>query len=372
MATVSPRHAPAGARPSFLVIGAGAIGCLVGGRLALAGCPVTLVGRPAFAALAREHGLAVVETDVQRAVEGVAAAGSIQEALLARPRHDVAIFTVKGYDTAAALQELQDATAGQVDSAVQAVLSLQNGVGNEEAIAAVVGAARVIAGSITTPVTLLAPNQVRVDRPSYTVGLSPWQPGAAPDLFDAVQAALGAAGFRAVKYPDARGLKWTKLLMNMLGNATSAILDQPPQAVFADPRLVDLEIAAWREAMAAMAASGIRPVNLGSYPFAWLTPLVRWLPNAALRPLLRSRVQGGRGGKMPSLHLDLHGGKRRSEIHWLNGAVVRAARAAGTPAPVNRLLTETLVALLDDEGLRAGWRHANARLVSAAADYRRQ
>lgn len=369
--TSSASSASTSPRPSFLVIGAGAIGCLVGGKLALAGYAVTLVGRPAFAALVRKHGLGLVEENVQRTVDGVTAVGSIQEALAVRPGHDVAIFAVKSYDTDAALRELQDATASEAGRAVRAALSLQNGVGNEEAIADVVGGDGVIAGSITTPVTVLAPNQVRVDRSSYTVGLSPWRPEAPPDRLHEVRAALGAAGFRAVMYPDARGLKWTKLLMNMLGNATSAILDRPPEEVFDDPRLVDLEIEAWREAMAAMAAAHIRPVNLGSYPFAWLAPMVCWLPKTVLRPVLRGRISGARGGKMPSLHLDLHSGRRRSEVQWLNGAVVRIAHQVGTQAPVNRMLTDTLLGLLADENRRAAWRHDNARLASAAADYRR-
>ncbi len=48
---------------------------------------------------------------------------------------------------------------------------------------------------------------------------------------------------------------------------------------------------------------------------------------------------------MPSLHIDLHGGRGRSEVGYLNGAVVRHGEAAGVAVPVNRLLTETLTAL---------------------------
>jgi 2-dehydropantoate 2-reductase len=48
---------------------------------------------------------------------------------------------------------------------------------------------------------------------------------------------------------------------------------------------------------------------------------------------------------MPSFHIDLHSGRGRSEVDWLNGAVVRRGEAAGVPAPVNRLLNETLLGL---------------------------
>lgn len=48
---------------------------------------------------------------------------------------------------------------------------------------------------------------------------------------------------------------------------------------------------------------------------------------------------------MPSFHIDLHGGRGRTEVSFLNGAVARNGEAAGVPTPVNALLTSTLEAL---------------------------
>jgi 2-dehydropantoate 2-reductase len=246
------------------------------------------------------------------------------------------------------------------------MLSLQNGVGNEETIAAALGRGRVIAGTITTPVQLMSPGVIHLEKSRHFIGISPWDTRVSPTLMMAVRQALQTAGFTVRLYPHAPGMKWTKLLMNMVGNATSAILAEPPQQVFADPALVDLEIDAWREALAVMQRAGIAPVNLGKYPFRWLAPLIRRLPKPLLRPALRSQAGGARGDKLPSLHLDLNAGKTRSEVAWLNGAVTQQGKLLGLPTPVNTHLTETLLSLVQHADERAAWRHNHRRLVEAS------
>jgi len=75
-------------------------------------------------------------------------------------------------------------------------------------------------------------------------------------------------------------------------------------------------------------------------------------------------VGGGRGGKKPSFHIDLYSGRGRSEVEWLNGAVVRYGEKAGVPAPINRLLTETLLALTRAEIPLTRFSHQPEKLIS--------
>jgi 2-dehydropantoate 2-reductase len=342
-----------------LVIGAGAIGCLIGGKLALAGEQVTLVGRPRFAAAVAENGLRMQLGEDEQTIRTIHAVGSMADAFGDSASYDLAILTVKSYDTATALDELMAATPQP-----PALLSLQNGVGNEEAIAARLGEDKVIAGTLTTPVSVPAPATIRIDRPSFTMGISAWSPRTPTPLVEAIHGALLRADFKAKLYPHAQGMKWTKLLMNMMGNATSAILDQSPAQLFADARVVDVEIAAWREALAVMAAAKIPPVNLGSYPFALFAPLIRSAPNALLRPILRRQVSGARGDKLPSLHIDLHQGKLKSEIHWLNGAIVERGKAVGVATPVNEALVQTVTSLLGDASAQTVWKGNVEKLIS--------
>jgi 2-dehydropantoate 2-reductase len=140
-------------------------------------------------------------------------------------------------------------------------------------------------------------------------------------------------------------MKWSKLFTNLVGNAASAILDLPVADIFAHPRLYALEAAALRECLAVMLALSHPVVDLPGVPVRLLAWAVQRLPAALARPLLRRAVGAGRGGKMPSLHVDLHGGRGRTEVEWLNGAVARHAAAHALPAPVNQLLCDTVVAL---------------------------
>lgn len=354
---------------NVLIVGAGAIGCLIGGKLALANQQVTLVGRPSFVQTVRTQGLRLTDENGLHTVRNLRAVdGTLAALARAETAFDLAIITVKSYDTAAVVDELCRALE-QTGAPTPVVLSVQNGVGNEDAFGAALPGVAVLAGSITTPVSVESPGAIRVDKPRYGVGLGLWREGAAgAAVLDEICALLGHAGFAVKQYPNAQGMKWTKLLMNMMGNATCAILDEPPQVVFVDSRLVDLEITAWREALVVMRAAQIPALNMDKYPFGVLAPLIRFAPNLLIRPVLRAQIGGARGGKLPSLHIDLHGGKGRSEVGWLNGAVARYGTPLGVATPVNQVLTDILSGLVAQPAAISGWRGEHGRLLRAVTD----
>jgi 2-dehydropantoate 2-reductase len=78
---------------------------------------------------------------------------------------------------------------------------------------------------------------------------------------------------------------------------------------------------------------------------AFATKLPLWLS----KPLLGRAAGSGRGAKMPSFHIDLYAGRGRSEVDYLHGAVVRAGEKHNVPTPVNKALTQTLLALTNKE-----------------------
>lgn len=352
-----------------LIIGAGAVGSFVGARLGLAGHEVTLVGRPGLAEAVRAGGLTLIEPSGSRrtasahVVENIAAAFANSAStstfaststLTSAPPYDFALVTVKAYDTAGVIAELKA-------SAVlpPPLLTLQNGVGNEEALAEAFGAERILSGAIDTPVSLLAPGLVQVNRPRFRAGLAPV--GRAAPVIDAGRL-LRDAGFGVDVFGDYRRLKWSKLLLNLLANAQCAILDWTPAQVMADPAAARLEALAWQEAFVVMAGLGVRPVALAGYPLPLLAPLVGRLPPAWLARGLRSFVAGGRGSKMPSLHVALSAGKP-SEVGWLNGAMAEHAIRLDRPAPVNRVLNDVLSALTAGREPRSAWRGQPQRLL---------
>lgn len=77
-----------------------------------------------------------------------------------------------------------------------------------------------------------------------------------------------------------------------------------------------------------------------------LAILARFIPKWLGRIVSKKMLGAGRGGKMPSLHIDLYGGRSKSEVDYLNGAVVRAGKLIGMDTPVNTLLADTLTKLV--------------------------
>lgn len=316
---------------TIVVVGAGAIGLLVAGRLAQSGQRTVLLARPAAAEALAAAAPRIREDGATAAATGLVVLGRPADLPPGDRAPELAILAVKGYDTPDALPLLEEL-------APRAVLSLQNGLGNEELLAERFGPARVVAGSITTSVEVEGQGLVAVAKRGG-IGVAPVAP-AAPARGAADS--LAAAGFAVRAFDDYRSLKWSKALLNILGNASAAILDMPVAAVYADARLVALERRMFLEALAVMGRLGARPVNLPRMPAALLALAMRRLPAPALYPLLRRAVAGGRGGKPPSLQLDLARGRERTEARQLYGAIADEAARVGVPAPVNRALWETV------------------------------
>ncbi len=317
----------------ILTLGAGAIGTYVGGSLALTGNDVTFVERPAIAETLRRNGLKLRLGNGEHHIPAPVVAASLDEAL-ASGAFDIAVFALKSYHTPAFLESLSTTR-----HSFPTVLCLSNGVENEAALTAALGAEKVIAGTVTTAIGRNAGGDIALER-LRGVGLAAKHP-----LSEALAAAMTEAGLNACLYANSADMKWSKMLTNLIANASAAILDMTPGEVFAHPKLFRMEIAQLSEALAVMRAQGIGVVDLPGTPVRALAFAARWLPLGISRPLLSKAVGGGRGGKMPSFHIDLHSGRGESEVDYLNGAVVRAGAALRIPTPVNALLNRTLLAL---------------------------
>ncbi len=320
------------------VVGAGAIGTLVAATFVRVGETVTVVARPGQVAEIAARGLVVEAGGSREVLHPHAVVGSLERGI--SPETDVVIVTVKAYDTEALARDL-----GRLP-ATPYVLTLQNGVGNEETLAAHTSAERVIAAALTTPVDVLAPGHVQVARASYKLGLAPMRPDTETwEITHALGERLQRGGFQVQYARDYRALKWTKLLMNITANAQAALLGWAPARVFAHPVAGTLEVLAWREALAVMRGLGVHPIAFGGYPLPLVTPLVQRLPVPVVRRLMGRFAAGGRGSKMPSVYLDLARGRGRTEVPWLNGAVARHGRNLGVPVPVNAALDRLVAAV---------------------------
>ncbi len=346
---------------SFLIFGAGAIGTYVGGSLISCGHKVTFLEQPSVAAELRQRGLSLDVSIDKHRPEGKLSIPASAFTVAASPAEafvnglfDVGVFAMKSFDTASALESLKP-----FGSQVPPILCLQNGVDNESAILAALGPGKAIAGTVTCSIGRNGPGDIVLEK-ARGLGVEDGLP-----LSDRLVKALNEAHLNAHLYSSALDMKWSKVLMNLPAGATSAILDLTPAEVYADPRLFHLDMRLSREAQAVMAAEGAHPVDLPGTPVKLLS-LAPGLPAFIARPLLAKAVGGGRGGKMPSYHIDLHAGRRQSEIEWLQGAVVRHGEKLGVPTPVCRLLTQTLLAMVRGEIPIAEFSHHPDKLLVLA------
>jgi 2-dehydropantoate 2-reductase len=308
----------------------GAIGTYIGGSLAAAGYPVSFVEHPETAKALGNKPLAINTPFGIKTVKEYQIFHSLKDAMKAS-QFDVALLAVKSFDTQSVLEDMRPFT-----KEFPTVLCLQNGVENEPLLEGLLGTGRVIGASIATAVGKAGPVDVFVEK-MRGLGIE-----SGNSLSASLIEAFNKADLKARGYANREDLKWSKMLTNLLGNATSAILNWTPAQIFADKVVYDIELRQIRETLAVMKARGIRLVNLPGTPIAPLIRAMQYAPAFISQPLSYLAMGKGRGNKMPSFHIDLYHGQTRSEVTYLNGAVVRAAAQLGLRAPVNQALTEIL------------------------------
>jgi 2-dehydropantoate 2-reductase len=206
-----------------------------------------------------------------------------------------------------------------------AVASVQNGLGNEEAVAELVP--RVIRGTILPAGAVTAPGVVRYDAPGDT-WLGPFEPRpASRDEVALLASLLTRSGLRTHAVADARGPQWDKVIFNSATSPLAALTGLPMGPLCSDPALrvqIDVLVA---EAQAVSAALGIRVSDTSR--------------------MVDEAIEVAADHK-PSMLQDVLA-RRRTEVDVLNGGVAAQGRLAGVPTPRH----DAMVALV--HGLERSW-----------------
>ncbi len=268
---------------------------------------------------------------------------------------DVALVTVKAYDTDGAIETLRRAIP---DPKNTVFVTPQNGVGNEEKLAEAFGADNVVAAALTVPVDR--------DREGNVVATKDGGLALAPvgaSAYNWLVATFASSGIKVKVVDDWRSLKWSKLALNVVANASCAILNVLPNRLVHFEKIFTLEIRMIREGRAVMAAMNVKPIDLPRYPINALFTAAA-LPSPVARRVMGGRVAEGRGTKAPSLLLDLRAGKPQTEVPYLNGAVASAGRAYGVPTPVNEVYARVLEDIANMPQLWAKYRERPDALVA--------
>ena len=289
------------------ILGAGAMGCVFGAKLSAAGWRIHLidVNEKQIAAI-NESGLKL-NTDEGDEVFKIPSSNAAD----AKEVADLIIVFTKSLHTSDAIASLKHVIGEKTY-----VLTLQNGLGNADKIAAHVDESRILEGVTTVPADLKAPGVV-ASHGSGSVQLYSMQ-GKAPPIVGEIVSALNGAGINSTADPDIKAAIWTKVIFNATMNATCALLDTTPGPLGDQDDGVALAKALVTEGAAVAKACGC---ELDADKIHAMTHM----------SMTQHRTH------VPSMLQDLRAG-RLSEVDDINGAIVRQAKSQGLNAPMHETL----------------------------------
>jgi 2-dehydropantoate 2-reductase len=283
------------------IIGAGALGTLFGYRLAHDNAVTMLELRAETVRAIGERGLGIARNGDRRSVAITAVARDLFAS-------QVLFVFVRATDTMRALRPFVNA----LDPAC-VIVSLQNGISNEDAVKAALGGnvALVIGATTESALTIEPGTAIPVGRATTILGPG----GASPEVCAKIARLLTDAGMTASVAYDIRPHLWGKLIANAAINPVAALLDRPNGVVLAKPNASELARALAQEAAAVATAMRIAlPFN---DPWSYVRATVEQT-----------------AGLDSSLLADLRNGVKTENDH-INGAVVAAGRRAAVPTPYN-------------------------------------
>jgi len=291
----------------IVIYGAGAVGGVVGGLLALVGTPVVLIGRPGNVNTIQEHGLRVV-TPIKTQIVRLAAVTSPDQ--IDFGPDDVVFLCVKGQDTEKTIRDLQ-AVVKDVP-----VFCFQNGVRNEEIVSKYyhrVYGVMVKAGAVFTQDGEVRSPGAKQGR--FVIGR---YPEGTDSLVESVAAKLRNAGYEVLITPEIMPYKWGKLVDN-LNNAVGAITNTTGEEANSIAR------AAQKEGKEILSQAGVRLIPIEE-------PQLQ-------RPGITKRT-GNVSSGMPlgSTWQSLTRQQGTVETEFLNGEIVRIAKKLDKKAPINETL----------------------------------
>lgn len=303
---------------NILIVGAGAIGSLIGARLSKTTSSVFLFSTDRMHMEAvREGGLSVEELDGQVNNYRLSACFEVDRL---PPDPDLALVLVKSYATREALSLVRG-----VCSASTVFLTLQNGIGNWERIAEVVGKKAVLAGSTAQGSTLVGPGLIRHggNGPTY-IG----EPGGpVSGRVERVVELFRQAGLATEPSEQVERLIWEKLIVNVGINAITALTGIRNGSIAQIEEAAGLCKSAVKEAI----------MVAGSKGFPMGADMVERVLSIA-RATARNRSSMGQDVDR----------QKRTEIEAINGAIVRFGREEGIATPVNETL-RSLIKVLETQ-----------------------
>ena len=309
--------------PQIAILGAGSVGCFIGGAWAAAGARVTFIGREKVRRDIAEHGLGLSDYSgwrIHLAHDLIDFA--TKPAALAKA--DIVALCVKSDATFAAAKEItRHARKGST------IISFQNGVSNPERLRPMLPRFNILQAVVPFNVAYL--------------GQGRWHKGTSGDLVaqddDATRALaelVSKSRARLSLAQDMKKVAWGKLLIN-LNNAVNALSGATLLEQLGERDYRRVVAASILEALDLLKGAGIEPAQIGPIP-PRLLPHAIAAPDFVFKNLLL-RIQKIDASARSSMADDIAAG-RTTEIDYLNGEVVKLARSLGRDAPVNSAIVD--------------------------------
>lgn len=304
--------------PKVVIVGAGAMGSLFGGLLADGGLDVTLVD------VWREHVDAINRAGL--AIVGHGGDRTLRVKATTDPRAvaaaDVVLFQCKAFANETAARSVAHLVGPDT-----AVITFQNGLGNEETLGAILGHEHVLGGLTAQGAVMVRPGVVRNfgDLPSYIGELA----GGLSARSVAIAKAFTDHGLPTQASAAIKREKWQKLLGNVALGAASAATDMTSAEMVAIPELRTAILRGLDEAAAVARACGVE---------------LSEAEKRAIFDKLTTVGGGGTGASKSSMAADIVL-RRRTEIDTIHGSVARLGREKGVPTPTIDALIGVVKAL---------------------------
>jgi len=285
----------------ILVLGAGALGSLVGGLLSQHN-DVTLLGRDPHMEIMRAAGLVITGgTELVARPDVTTSIKTIEPP-------DAVIVTVKSYDTEVAISDIRPLLKSDVP-----VLSLQNGLGNEEILQTILGTPNVVGGVTSHGVIYSEPGHIVHTGIGETV-IGPFR-NCTPELVQPLAQALNTSGIETTITDNIEGELWAKVAVNASINPITAITGLRNGSILGSPHLKTLLGSICDEVTSIILAVGID------------------VPCTDLKEKSMNVVKNTAENKSSMLQ-DIERGKR-TEIDAINGVIIIEGKKFGVPTPMN-------------------------------------
>lgn len=310
------------------ILGAGSIGCYLGGHLQQAGYEVVFVGRERLQKEILENGLTLSHFSGKQiyiypekihystSMDGLADCGLI-------------LVTVKSQDSESSALELKKIFGANQN---KTLVSFQNGVTNASRIGNILTSSVVLPGMV--PFNVLSKGKgVFHSGTSGSLMIKQSKPHS-----DEIISVFRKAELEIQSHLNMEGVLWGKLIFN-LNNAINALVGIPLKEELSNRKFRKILSSTMKEALSIMKGSGVKPVSLGPM-IPWLAPIILALPDVLFFRVASSMVKIDPEARS-SMWEDLDK-KRKVEFDFINGEIINLAKAHNLDCPIQTRIAELI------------------------------